>query len=243
MASIKDQAIVLKYIKYSESSLIVHVYTRLGGRQTLMVYGIGGKKRNKLVYFQPLYLLDIDYSLKTNRDIHQLKEFKLDPPLPMLSTDIRKSTLALFIADILYNTLLEEHSDENLFDFIKASVLILDNLESGFAWFHIVFLVKLSRFLGYQLDFTQGGQESIQWFDMQKNQPVTVKPLHNYSLSKQEIEKISLLAQTPFNQLNTLEIYNNERNKLLEVIVDIYENYSLNFKSLQSFKVLKDVFS
>lgn len=243
MPSIKDNAVILKYIKYSDTAIILHAFTRMGGKQSFMAYGLGSRKKNLLAYFQPLYLHEIEYDHKSRKEIQVLNNYRLSPPLHNLSADIRKSTIAVFLADVLHHVLKHDDIDEDLFDFVWSAVNFLENINTGHGHFHLLFLIKLSRFLGYHFDFNRQIKSSLQWFDMRRNQMVEVRPSYDEWLSIDELEKISLITQTPFSDFNSINLSIHERNQLLKLMVNVFENYTLNFNSLKSYEVLKDVFS
>jgi len=236
----KTSIIILNYTKYSDSSIIVHGISEHFGRISFLVYGISSKNRSKLVSFQPLYLIDAQLYYKTNRNIQKIKEFKLSPPLYTLSNDIRKSTLALFISELLTKTVKEEYTDKYLFDFIKTSILFLDQLDENLSIFHLVFLLKMSRFLGFAPDsnFVDGN-----YFDYKEGATVKSKPHHAHYISISDYKLLLNLFNTDFNRLEKIELNKQQRNSLLETILNMYDIHILNFTSLKSYQVLKDVFA
>lgn len=231
--------IILNYTKYTDSSIIVHGISEQFGRISFLVYGISSKNRAKLASFQPLYLIDAQLYHKTNRSIQKIKEFKLSPPLHTLTTDIRKSTLALFIAELLLKTIKEEHSDKFLFEFIKTSILFLEELNEHLSVFHLVFLLKLSRFLGFAPD---NNSKIGNFYDFKEGIMVDVKPHHPHYLIQSEYSLLMELFNAELNQLQNININKKQRDDLLEAILKMYEIHILNFTSLNSYQVLKEVF-
>jgi len=232
--------IILNYTRYSDSSIIVHGISEQYGRISFIVFGIGGKYKSKLSAFQPLYLVDAQLYHKASKGLHKLKEYKINPPLHNLTADIRKSTLALFIAELLNKTIKEEFADKSLFNFIKTSILLLDELEHNLAIFHLVFLLKLSRYLGFapEADLT-----NALYYDYKDGIPVNTKPHHNYYFNQTNFQTCIALLNANFSELHTLEISTKQRNEILDALMNIYEIHILNFNSLKSYPVLKEVFS
>ena len=119
----KSKAIVLHLVKYAESSVIVTVYTLGRGRQAYLINGVRNpKSKQKPALLQPMFLLDIEAYHKPGREVHRLKEYKLSGVYQAIPFDVVKSTIAIFIGEILYKVLRSEESDEHLFNFICQSI-------------------------------------------------------------------------------------------------------------------------
>ncbi len=234
----QTEAIVLNYTKYSDSSVIVHTLTNHFGRQSLIIHGIGKSKHSKLAFFQPLFLLDIHFYFKPGK-IQRIKEYRLPIPLHKLSNDVYKKTIALFISEVLYRCVKEEFADKELFGFIKTSILILDEIKTGIPLFHIAFMVKLARRLGFMAD------EKIQkdFFDFKEGHEIAIKPPHNFYIRKDEHNLLIELLDIPYINLEKISVTLVQRNNLLDAVVLIYEQQLLNFKAIKSYQVLKEVFS
>jgi DNA repair protein RecO (recombination protein O) len=235
----QTEAIVLNYTKYNESSIIAHVLTQKFGRQSLLVYGIGGKKRTRLSSFQPLFILDTQIYYKPTQSLQKLKEFKLQPPLFSISQDIYKSTMALFLSELIYRAVREEFADERLFSFIKTAVIILEELSHGTEYFHLVFLTKLARYMGFMPDEITFKP----FYDYKESHATDIKPQHTFYFEKATLNGLIDFLNTPFTQLESLSVPKAQRNNLLDSIVKLYELHILNFNSLKSFVILKEVFS
>src|SRR5512133_3092423 len=135
---IKTRAIVLHHVKYGESSLIVTLYTERHGRMTCMVSGIRSKKTHlSLTFFQPLTLLEAEIYYRPNREVHRLKELSCPFHYTSIPFAITKSTISLFIAEILWLTLREEEANEELFNFLFHAFQLLDTKDEGVANFHL----------------------------------------------------------------------------------------------------------
>ncbi|MGN0236046.1 MAG: DNA repair protein RecO [Paludibacteraceae bacterium] len=140
-------AIVLSLQPYSDRAHILHTYTREQGRMNYMVYGLGKKKSQAL--YAPLSLLDIAVSPST-KALPAVKEAHLAFVPQRLHTDMRRQTVALFIAEVLYRTLRHPMADEALFDFAAATVRLLDCTEQP-ENIHLAFLVRLAEQLGFAI--------------------------------------------------------------------------------------------
>jgi DNA repair protein RecO (recombination protein O) len=148
------RAIVLNHLRYGDSSLIVNFYTESMGRQAVFVKGAFSKKSAmRAALFQPLNLVETDLYHRTNRQIQRISNIRLTHPFQTIPLDPVKSSIAMFIAELLYKTLKEEESDPELFSFLFHSIQALDLNECGTANFHLVFLIHFSRHLGFYIKY------------------------------------------------------------------------------------------
>jgi DNA repair protein RecO (recombination protein O) len=217
------RGIVLHTIKYGDTSIIAHIYTRDFGRQAYMVNGVRNKK-SKFHFnnFQPLTLLKLEVDHKPSREIQRIRDLQLNHPLHQLHSDIKKNTIALFIGEILYRSLHDVEANHALFDYAESSIQILDLCEKGCVNFHLLFLVQFTRFLGI---FPQNNLELD--FYQPKGVPLKLHDLIKYSL----------------NDLALLELTNIQRNEMVTAMVDYYYNHLEGIKKISSLKVLQEVFS
>ena len=164
LKSYKARGIVLGTLKYGEKGLIVHMLTDVCGRQSYMIQGIRPTaKGSRAALLQPMFAVEFEGLQSPKMSMHRLKD--LAPGIVLQSTpfDVRKSTMALFMAEVLYRLIRDNELSHDLFDFVWASVLALDALDEGVANFHLWFLANLSRPLGFSPDneYTDGA-----WLDI-----------------------------------------------------------------------------
>lgn len=236
---VSTSAIVLYYTKYSDSSIIVHLFSESLGRQSVIVYGIKGKKSNKLASFQSLFLIDAIIDFKANRSIQVLKEQKINPPLHNIAGDVVKSTIALFIAEVLHRCLNEESPDKSIYSFLEASIKVLNEMENGVGLFHIAFLIKLSRYLGFS---PEESTSSFLYYDFKLGKSVSTKPHHHFYLDSRDYKTLIEIYELGYHQLSEYSIGKNDRDRLLQAVVQLYEVHAINFNSFKSYNVLKEVF-
>ena len=151
MAFHSTKGIVLNSIKYRDHDLIVRIYTEEFGLLSFMVNGSRkAKSRFKASYFQPLTLLNLEISYKENQSLNRIKELHLAHALNALHTDISKSTIAVFLAEVLHKCIQEEEQNQALFLFLEQSLLFLNQQSKGVANFHSLFLLQLTQYIGIQ---------------------------------------------------------------------------------------------
>lgn len=147
----KTQGIVFRFTKYGETSIIVTIFTELFGLQSYIVNGVRSpSKKSKIALYQPLTLLDMVVYHKENASILRIKEVKCLHPYQSVATNFRKSTMAMFLNEILNKTVKEQSHVHELCQFLITSFQQLDRMENNFENFHLIFLVKLSQFLGFR---------------------------------------------------------------------------------------------
>ncbi len=151
----KTRGIALSYIRYRESSIIAKVYTETFGIQSYIVNSVRSSrsKSNRIALFQPLTLLDLVVYHKNKSDtLHRISEIKCRIPFHSLPFEIIKSSLSLFLTEILIKSLREEEENIPLFNFLEEAVLYLDNAEKGYENFHLHVLAQLALYLGFGME-------------------------------------------------------------------------------------------
>lgn len=233
---VKTKAIVIATIKYQEKSLIVKCLTASSGLVTYFVKNAFTGKNNtqKKAFFQPLNLLEIEAYHKKKGGFNYFRELKIATPYKDIPFSIYKTTIALFLSEVLHNSIKEEEKNENLFTFLETALLWLDNHEK-IANFHLITLLELTKYFGF---FPENN--ALDYFNLQEGIFVTHKTAN--CLSKNETHL--------FKQLFALSITDEcaifsgkQRYQLLEIILDYYNCNIENFKKPQSLQVLKEVFA
>ncbi len=185
MKNYKARGVVLHTLKYGDSGLVVYLYTDVAGRQTYLVQGVRStrSKGNKAALLQPMFLLEYEGITPRHGEMHRMKDVIASPPLASLPFDVRKSTVALFMAEVLYRLIREPEPDPHLFAFIEQAVQALDLMEDGVANFHLWFLVKLSRFLGF---YPGNSYAEGDFFDILRGEFVKLPPTHRMVMERDE---------------------------------------------------------
>ena len=147
---VKTEAIVLHAIKFGESRLIVDMFTREVGRTSFAVpIPKTSKGRLKKQYFQPMTLLEVECDIRQRDQLQKLKDARLLAAYASIPFSPEKLALSLFTAEFLCHALRAEQQNEPLFVYLYDSMQWLDMIETGFANFHLTFLIRMSRFLGF----------------------------------------------------------------------------------------------
>ncbi|MBC3845554.1 DNA repair protein RecO [Winogradskyella echinorum] len=234
-----NNSIVLSKLKYRDYDLIVKCYTQQRGVVSYILRGVLKSKRGKTktVYFQVLSQLQIEENYKPNQSLHSIKEVKLNYIYKSLHTNIFKSAIVLFLSEILSNVLKEEEKNEDLFNYIETALQYLDN-EDDFSNFHLLFLLKLTRYLGFQ---PENLNDSYPYFNLESGVFETVNQ-GIYSVSGVNLTLLKRLLGTNFDALNSIKINAKQRQEFLNMLLHYFELHLGSFKKPKSLQVLNDVF-
>jgi DNA repair protein RecO (recombination protein O) len=234
----KTECIILHKFKYSESSLIVHGYTREHGRVSFILQGIRKKNsQTKANLFQPLFLLDLDIYVKSKRQLQRIKEAKNSYPFQSVPYDYIKRSVALFLAEFLYKTLKEEEPNPELFDFISTHVKLLDLKDGNIPNFHIYFLLQLSKYLGF---FPDENIHNQPFFDLEKGVFTSEKPVHKHFLRKPYTGFWGTFLKYSSNQHENVRLSRSERQTILESIIKFYQLHFHAPLEIKSYEILKE---
>ncbi len=237
----KTRGIVLHSTRYGESSLVVHCYTEQYGRQSYMIKGVrGSRKQNRSNLFQPLFILDFEVYHKDSREIQLVKEVSRAMPLNSLPYDITKSTQAIFIAEILYRVVREEEPNPMMAHFLINAVKYLDALEDPSADFHIIFLFQLSRFLGFYPQNNYGNGDK--YFHMAGGQfkPFLADP--DIQLDETTTGLWSRYIGYDYQGIKNSDFNSRQRKIVLDSLIKYYKLHVEGMGDIRSLEVLHDFF-
>ena len=235
---VKTKAIVLSSVKYQEKSLIVKCFTQSDGLKSYFVpSAFSGKKSNqKIAYFQPLTILEIEANHKNKGTLEHFKEIRLATPYHSINTDIYKSTIVIFLSEMLHHSIREEEKNQNLFSFLETALMWLDSHEE-MANFHLITLLETSKFLGFYPDTSE---MDLPFFELNEG---IFTPFHGIScLSEHETFLFKKLIGLKFDSGQKV-FAGTERQILLKILLDYYAAHLDGFKKPKSLEVLKEVFS
>lgn len=236
----KTQGIVLHSLKYTDNSIICHIYTYEHGRLSFIVQGIHSKKATfKPAYFQPLTIVDLDIVFVPDKNLHRIKEISVTKPLHSVHDNPYKNTIALFIGELLFRVLRENETGEQLFNFTSHGIELLDTLQQGIANFHLVFLAHLCKYLGFYPANTFNTMNCF--FNARNGMFEPKETLH--SLSKEDSQLLSHLLSSNFSTLECLELNQTKRITIMNHLIEYYHLHLPGMKPIQSIEILHDVFS
>ena len=221
--------------------MVVYLLTDVGGRRSYMVQRVRSRsgRGSKMALFQPIFPVEFEGLESPTRQMDRFKEIRSGFVLQSLPFDVRKSTVSLFMAEVLYRLIRESEPNEELFEFIWKSVEALDVMEEGVADFHLWWMAHLSRFLGFC-----PGNEYIEgaWFDVKEGLYVTRQPSHPSFMTRSCSRLLDAMLHTEVSHLGELGLNRTLRVEFLNAML-VYFGYHLDaVGSVQSVRILREVF-
>ena len=236
----QSRAIVLNKINYSETSLIIKIYTEEQGLLSFIVKGVRGKKgKLRMAQFQALNLLDINYKLSGKSTLYYISDLKIREPFSTLLFDPIKRAVALFIAELIQNCIKEEEQNTELFLFLHQSIHWLDLTKDSCTHFHLAFMMKLTKYLGFAPLKNSSNASS---FDLQTSEFLKHIPVHNYSIQGEELAGWNKLLSCSYENLKELQFSNQLKRCLVQALMDYYKLHLIHFKELKSQHILQLIF-
>ncbi len=155
--------------------------------------------------------------------------------------EIVKSSLVMFLNEILYRSIRQQSADEVLFEFLFHAIEILDRMEEGVVNFHLYFLLRLTRFLGFFPDLTQAAGSS--YFDLTSGSFTTQIPPYTSIIEQPLAGLWKDLLQSNFSNLHRIQMTTAERRVILSKILEYYRLHIEGFGQIKSHFVLEEVLS
>lgn len=238
----KTEGIVLRTVKYKDTAFIADVYTDVAGRVSFMVPLPRSRKASvKSVLFQPLSLVELEADFRPNTSIYKIKEAKSWHPFVSLPYDPYKSAIALFLSEFLCRAVRVEADNRALFSYLRHSIVWLDECRTGFANFHLVFLMRFSRFLGLYPNL-EGYSEGC-YFDLLNACFTSLRPSgHSHYIGPIEAARLLTLMRMNYDTMHLFAMSRVERMRCLTVIEQYYRLHLPDFPELKSLDVLKELF-
>jgi DNA repair protein RecO (recombination protein O) len=236
---VSTRAIVISALKYGEADLIVKCFTEKSGLKTYLLRGVLKSKKGKFraSLFQSLSQLEIVAKHKDKGTMEYLQEAKIYKPYATLHTEVVKSTMVMFISEVLKNSIQEEEENAALYQYLEAAFDWLDTHEK-FANFHLLFLLRLTRYLGFYPDDTAPEPEYFNMLEGVFQQQKT----SDYCIAGSNVEVLRQLMQVNFSELNSLKFNKATRNSFLEMLLSYYQLHIDSFKRPKSLAVLHEIF-
>ena len=235
---VKTKAIVISAIKYQEKSLIVKCFTLSDGLKSYFVRDAFSSRKSaqKIAYFQPLTILEIEAVHKNKGTLEYFKDLKVSTPFHSIHSDIYKSTIVMFISEVLHHAIHEEEKNEPLFVFLETALHWLDN-HGEISNFHLILMLEVTKDLGIYPDTTD---IDLPFFEMSDG---VFTPFHGITaLTEHETHLLKKLIELRFD--NGQKNFNVvERQLLLKILMDYYILHLAGFKRPKSVDILKEIFS
>ncbi len=229
---------MLRTVRYGDSKVIVDMLTEEHGRVSFICsISKSGRGKVRKQLFQPLTLLDVVFDYRENVQLQRFRDVGISKPYVSIPFSSGKLSIVLFLAEFLTYATRDERDNRPLFEYIEKSLLWLDSSQQAFANFHLVFMMHLTRFVGFYPNLEDSGGAA--WFDLREGCFTLVRPLHPDYLCPAEASRISTLMRMDFDNMRLFRMTRDERNRCVEVILDYYRLHVPNFPELRSLDVLR----
>jgi DNA repair protein RecO (recombination protein O) len=237
----KTRGIVLHSLKYGETGMIATIYTELYGRMSFLLHGTRARKSPmKASQLQALFLVELELYYKPGRELHHIKELKNAYPFSSIPFEIAKSSQVIFLAEVLNKVLREEESHHALFEFLFYSIQVLDLINEGVTNFYLIFLVQLSRFLGFGP--TNNFLLEVPYYDLMAGIFVAAIPSHPHYLNKEESSIFSALLNMSYEKAAEIRIESTIRDVLTDRILDYFSLHLGSKITSKSLVILREIF-
>ena len=235
---VKTKAIVISALKFQEKSLIVKCFTLSSGLKSYFVRDAFSNRKTsqKIAYFQPFSILEIEAVHKNKGTLENLKEIKTAVPFQTIHTDIVKSTIVMFLSEMLHHSIQEEEKNESLFEFLESALIWFDHHDEV-SNFHLILLLEATKYLGFYPDVSE---IDLPFFEMNDGVFTLFHGIN--ALTEHETNLFKKLIDLKFdNDQRVFHVV--ERQVLLKVLIDYYSFHLEGFKRPKSLDVLREIFS
>lgn len=237
---ISSPGIILSKVRYQDNDLIVKCLTRDLGVVSYMIKNISmsKKSKNKFAFFQLLNILDLETNYNPNRSIQYIKDLKVKYNFTSLHTNIYKSSVVMFLSEILSNIIHIETKDMELFDFIEKSLIWYDKSEDS-STFYLIFLMKITHYLGFYPDCTN---ISYNYFNLEEGLFESSKN-SQYVIEGSSLVLFKTILGIKFDSNKLPFIDKTNKKDILKNILIYFKLHVDGFKDPKSLKVLNQIFA
>jgi DNA repair protein RecO (recombination protein O) len=241
----KTKGIVLRIVKYGETSLIVTAYTELFGVQSYLVNGVrtsSKKGPGRANLFQPAAILDLVVYHNELKNLQRVREFRWARLYNHIFFDVLKNSVALFMVEMLQKCLKQPEPNPDLFYFIEDAFIHLDDAENAVvANYPLFFSLHLAGFLGFRIEDINSEKGSI--LDLQAGQFTADQPLHAYLLEEPYSSITSQLLRVRIpEELGQLQLNQDTRRILMQAYQSFYSIHIPDFGTMRTLPVLQTIF-
>lgn len=239
----KTRGIVLRIVKYGETSIIATVYTGLFGMQSYLINGIRTASKNGGPgnLFQPGAILEMVVYQNPLKNLQRVKEYKFAVVYEEIFTSVLRNITAQYLLELFQKTINEAEPNENLYLFLEDNLLHLDRAtENTAANMPLYFSLHLTGLLGFKL--AENFSERRCFLDLQEGEFIEQPPHHPYYISGRLSELTSELLKVMHpEELEGFKLNKEIRRNLLDAYINFYRLHIHDFHKLNTIDVLKNM--
>ena len=241
----KTKGIVLRTVKYGETSVITTVYTELFGIQTYMVKGVRQstkKSQGKGVFFQPGAILEMEVYHNELKNLNFIKEYDWGYLYETLLFDVVKNTVAIYLVELMQHSLKQPEANPELFYLMHDALKQLDKGSPTLtANLPLYFNLHLAAQMGFKIQGTYSVQTPV--LDLQEGLFVSERPLHSFYTENEMARATSqLLGLNFYNDLENIHLSRHTRHELLMIFQNYIAIHVHDFGEIKTLPVLQQIF-
>lgn len=238
---VKTKAIVLRAVKYGDASLIVDMLTEEMGRVSFIVR-IPKTQKGKLKkqLFQPLTILSVVFNYRQNLSLQHIRDIGIAVPFVSIHVEPIKIGIVMFLAEFLTYVTRDEQQNNLLFEYIESSLRWLDDSTENYANFHLVFMLRLSRFIGFWPNLDDYHEGDL--FDLREARFTSFTPLHHDFLQSTDAKTLLSLMRMDYGNMRLFKMNREQRNRITDIILQYYRLHVADMPELRCLDVLKELF-
>lgn len=238
----KTRGIVLHSLRYGDDSMIVDILTEVRGNVSFLVKIPRSRHAAmKAQLLRPLSILQLEMEYRPNRSLQRLKEIHVEQPFASIPYEPMKGVVALFLGEMLYYSLRNEDKNERLFEFLVQSFAWYDMVETNYVNFHLAFLIKLTRYLGFWPNCDERGEGMF--FDLHDASFTPIRPQHAFFLGVEEAEWVPRFMKMNYMTMSKFRMNRTQRNYVTDLLVQYYRVHIPDFPAVRSIEVLRETLS
>jgi len=240
----KTRGIVLRTVKYGETSVIVAIFTELFGLQSYLVNGVrtsSKKGSSNAGLFQSAAILELVVYHNEMKNLQRLKEFKWGYLYQHVFFNILKNSVALFMIELLQKCLKQPESNPDLYHFVEDAFIHLDEAdEHVVANYPLFFALHVASFFGLRIQDNYTEQRSF--LDLREGLFVAAQPRHPDFLDTEfgYITSQLLKIMQP-QELQQVKLNQEKRRTLLQAYQTFYALHIQEFNTMKTLPVLQTI--
>ncbi|MCR4994295.1 MAG: DNA repair protein RecO [Bacteroidales bacterium] len=232
--------LVLRAVRYGEHQVIVDVFTEFAGTVSFIVrQSLSGRKGARASVWQPLTLVEVVWEPRVRSSLQHPRELTLWHAWHSLHFTPYKTAMSLFLGEFLSYALREEQTNEPLFEYMVHALSWFDESSAHYSNFHVVFLLHLTRFLGF-LPNVEDWEEGC-YFDLEAATFTRACPSHVHYLNPEEASLVPKFLRMNYRSMQAVGLNGAMRRRALEIVMDFYRLHIPGFPELKSLEILGEV--
>ncbi len=231
----KSEGIVLSSLKYSETSLILDIYTKQHGLGSYIVSGVRKQKSRTANVYHPMNIIDM-VAYTSGESLSRIKEASYAYMYQKLDRDVISAAVGTYVIELVRNAIQDKEPDERLYSFIRGTLLSLDSGSHAISTLPYEFAIRLAEYMGFQMQ--DNYSEESPYFDLSSGQFVSALTSDSTVLDG----TLSTVMHQLMNGVQTISLTKQDKAFLLDKLMSYYELHIDNFKPLRSIPVLRSIF-